>query len=118
MDAGDIIRLRLENQGINKRIFSNPYDVVSWLGAMQAQDYYALLWAVALRMKNAIENDIEQAISDKTIVRTWPMRGTLHFVTAEDVRWMLELLTPRVAAASKGRFKRLGIDQKKTDAKQ
>ncbi len=112
MDAGDIIRLRLENQGINKRIFSNPYDVVSWLGAMQAQDYYASLWAVALRMKNAIENDIEQAISDKTIVRTWPMRGTLHFVAADDVYWMLQLLTPRVIAASRGRFKRLGIDQK------
>ena len=31
------------------------------------------------------------------------MRGTLHFVAAEDVRWMLELLTPRVVAASAGR---------------
>src|SRR5262247_1090343 len=32
------------------------------------------------------------------IIRTWPMRGTLHFVSAADIRWMLELLTPRVAA--------------------
>jgi hypothetical protein len=113
MNTTDIIKLRLINQGINRRDFTRPADVVSWMGAMQAQDYYASLWAIGLRMNRAAEEDIEKSISNKTIVRTWPMRGTLHFVAAEDVRWMLKLLAPRVITGSAGRFRRLGIDKSK-----
>lgn len=53
---------------------------------------------------------VEQAIAEKKIVRTWPMRGTLHFVAPEDVRWMLEFLTPRVIARSANQYKQLGLD--------
>jgi len=49
-------------------------------------------------MRNAVEADVERALADRTIIRTWPMRGTLHFVAAADARWMLELLTPRIVA--------------------
>ncbi|HKI47046.1 MAG TPA: winged helix DNA-binding domain-containing protein [Balneolales bacterium] len=111
MNTTDIIRLRLINQGINRRNFTQPADVVSWMGAMQAQDYYASLWAIGLRMNRVSEDEIEKAISNKTIIRTWPMRGTLHFVAAEDVRWMLDLMTPRIISGSAGRFRRLGIDE-------
>jgi hypothetical protein len=38
------------------------------------------------------------------------MRGTLHFVAAEDVRWILPILTPRVVAGAQGRFRQLGLD--------
>src|SRR5215471_13309746 len=94
----DIARLRLHNQHIARATFEKPGDVVAWLGAVQAQDYLGALWAVGLRMRNAVEADIEQALADRTIIRTWPMRGTLHFVAAADARWMLELLTPRIVA--------------------
>lgn len=57
--------------------------------------------------------DVEQAIADRQIVRTWPMRGTLHLVAAEDVRWMQALLTPRIIASSVGHRKKLGIDDAK-----
>ena len=49
-------------------------------------------------MRNAVEADIERALANRTIIRTWPMRGTMHFVAAADVRWMLELMTPRILA--------------------
>jgi hypothetical protein len=98
MTSSDIARLRLHTQHIAGAGFEKPGDVVAWLGAVQAQDYLGALWAVGLRMRNAVEADIEQALADRTIIRTWPMRGTLHFVAAADIRWMLELLTPRVAA--------------------
>src|SRR5207237_2162453 len=62
--------------------------------------YPGALWAVGLRTRDATEAAIEQAIAERTIVRTWPMRGTLHFVAPEDARWMLQLLTPRVVAAN------------------
>lgn len=111
MNNRDIIDLRLSNQRITKRVVTVPGDIVSWMGALQAQDYYSALWAIGLRMKGAVYDEIEHAVADKSIVRTWPMRGTLHFVAAEDVHWMLELMTPRVIAASAGRFRRLGIDE-------
>src|SRR5204862_5384056 len=91
--------------------FAHPSDVVAWLGAVQAQDYLGALWAVGLRTPGATEQAIEQALAEKTIVRTWPMRGTIHFVAAADVRWMLELLAPRVIQRSKSRHTQLGLDE-------
>ena len=77
-----------------------------WLGAVQAQDYLGSLWAVGLRLKKGSEATVELAIADRSIVRTWPMRGTIHFVAAEDVRWMLPLLTPRIIADHTQRLQR------------
>jgi hypothetical protein len=85
---------------------------VQWLGAMQAQDYLHSLWGIGQRLKNAIEPEIEKAIADKTIVRTWPMRGTLHFVAPEDVRWMLKYLTPRIIKKYDSMFRKEGLDKK------
>ncbi len=106
----DIPRLRLYNQQITQGIIKNPADVVKWLGAVQAQDYLGSLWAIGLRTQHGTERDIEQAIIDKTIIRTWPMRGTLHFVPALDIVWMLELLAPRIIAKSAYRNKQLELN--------
>src|SRR5215475_14268334 len=108
----DVARLRLHNQRIAGATFEKPGDVVAWLGAVQAQDYLGALWAVGLRMRIAVEADIERALANRTIIRTWPMRGTLHFVAAADVRWMLELLTPRVVGSNAQRLLRqFGLDE-------
>ncbi|MGI8549736.1 MAG: winged helix DNA-binding domain-containing protein [Dehalococcoidia bacterium] len=106
----DIAQRRLQSQHIAQTPCTKPGDVVEWLGAAQAQDYLGALWAIGLRMQEATETEIEQAIADKTIIRTWPMRGTLHFVPAADVRWMLDLMTPRILAGSVRRFKQLELD--------
>jgi hypothetical protein len=112
MTSLNIAYQRLYNQHISETTFETPGDVVKWLGAVQAQDYIGALWALGLRMKKAVEADIEQALADKTIVRTWPMRGTLHFVAAADVRWMLGLLTPRIVAVRAQRlYQQLGLDE-------
>ena len=101
----------MANHGIANPTFAQPGDVVTWLGALQAQDYSGALWAIGLRMTGATERSIEQAIAERAIVRTWPMRGTLHFVAAQDVRWLLALLTPRVIAESAGRYRQLDLDE-------
>jgi hypothetical protein len=107
----EIARLRLRQQAIADPRFATPADVVRWFGAMQAQDYRGALWAVGLRMRAATEAMVEAAIAGRRIVRTWPMRGTLHFVAAEDVRWMQGLLAPRVIARDKARIERdFGLD--------
>jgi hypothetical protein len=103
-------RARLRVQGI-----TDPGDdavaVVRRLGAVQAQDYRASLWAVGVRMRAGTEADVERAIADARIVRTWPMRGTLHLLAAEDVRWMQRLLAPRAIARDGARHEReYGLD--------
>lgn len=106
MTSPDIARSRLHNQRIAGAAFEKPGDVVAWMGAVQAQDYLGALWAIGLRMRNAVEANIEQALANRTIIRTWPMRGTLHFVAAVDIRWMLDLLTPRIVANNAQRLLR------------
>ena len=107
----DVALQRLFSQQIAQPTFAHPSEVVAWLGAVQAQDYLGALWAVGLRTPGATEQMIEQALAEKTIVRTWPMRGTIHFVAAADVRWMLELLAPRVVRRSASRRTQLGLDE-------
>ncbi len=102
---------RLTNHRLAGPVCAQPGDVVSWLGALQAQDYHGALWAIGLRTAGTTERDIEQALAERAIVRTWPMRGTLHFVASQDVRWLLALLTPRVITHSAGRYRQLGLDE-------
>ena len=106
----DVATERLRNQGIAARAARGPVDVVATLGAIQAQDYLGGLWAVGVRLPGATEGSVEQALTDGSIVRTWPMRGTLHFVPSADARWMLELMTPRVLARNASRDRELELD--------
>jgi hypothetical protein len=65
---------------------------------------------VGLRLIDAHERDIERALAERTIVRSWPMRGTLHFLAASDARWVISLLALRALAKAVARLKALGID--------
>jgi Winged helix DNA-binding domain len=102
MTEGEIVRYRLVSQQIAATRYKTPAEVVSSLGAMQAQDYLGTLWAIGLRLPSATEKEVERAIEDRTIIRTWPLRSTLHFVAAADVHWFLELLGPRIISTEKG----------------
>jgi hypothetical protein len=94
----DITRWRLRNQRLSGGRFTTPEDVVSWLGAVQAQEYADSKWALSLRMRRATDTAIERALSNGTILRTHVLRPTWHFVAAADIRWMLSLTAPRVSA--------------------
>lgn len=111
----EIVRRRLDTQRISSTTCSRPGEVVAWLGAVQAQDYLGALWAVGLRLAGSDQGnhqrDVERAIAERTIVRSWPMRGTLHFLAASDARWMIELLAPRAAASAVNRLRAMGIDE-------
>jgi hypothetical protein len=111
MTTHHLTHQRLHHQQISAPALTKAEEVVNWLGAVQAQDYLGSLWAIGLRMQQATEASVEQAIATRTIVRTWPMRGTLHFVSPRDVRWMLNLLTPRVIARCAGLYKQAGLDK-------
>jgi hypothetical protein len=112
MIASDIVHLRLFCHRIVKKKFERPEQVVAWFGAMQAQDYAGVKWAVGLRCRNTTVAMIEQAVVNKAIVRSWLMRGTLHLVASSDLRWMLVLLGPRLIANSARRYRQLDLDEK------
>ena len=111
MTPSHIAALRLHNQQIARMRFQQPHELLAWLGAAQGQDYSGALWALGLRLPASTEAQIEQALLDKRIVRTWALRGTLHLVAATDLRWLLELLAPRMLAGAARRFHQLGLDE-------
>lgn len=110
MEQVEIAQKRLAAQHIEGQKFQEPEQVVRWMGAMQAQNYPQALWAIGKRMESATQAQVEQAIAEGKIIRTWPMRGTLHFIAPEDSKWLLALTSPRMLAASKGRLKQLELD--------
>jgi hypothetical protein len=96
-------------QRLSRHDLTTPADVVRALGAVQSQDLAGGLWAIGVRAR-CTRSDIEQAIANFTVVRTWPMRGTLHFVHRDDVHWMLAYGTPRVRKRAASRYRELKLD--------
>jgi hypothetical protein len=105
----DIATRRLAAQHVARPALASAHEVVAHLGAVQAQDYAASLWALGLRMRRPSLARVLAAIERGEILRTWPMRGTLHFVTARDARWMIDLLASRAMGRAAGRHRELGI---------
>ena len=85
------ISARLLNQQLICPRFSAPHDVVEWMGAMQAQDYRMMRWAVEMRTRRPSAKAFEKAFNEGRIVRTHLFRTTWQLVAGEDLRWMLEL---------------------------
>lgn len=83
MTNADIASQRLHHQRITHPIFQKPEEVVTWLAAVQSQDYAGAKWALALRGTGISEVAIEQAFNEGTILRTHAVRPTWHFVREE-----------------------------------
>lgn len=76
---------------------------------MQAQDLQAAMWAVGVRVPGCGLSDVRSALDTGAVVRSWPMRGTLHLVAPEDLRWMLDLTAERLTKSIAARHRELGI---------
>jgi hypothetical protein len=109
MAAAEIGLRRLASQRIAAGRLEHPAEVVRWLAAVQAQDYGQALWAIGARLRAGSLKQVEDAIADRQIVRTWLMRGTIHFAPPEDVRWLLALVAPRLVADDARRCAQLGL---------
>ena len=105
-----IPNIRLLNQQLLSPLFSQPKELVSWMGAMQAQNYSMVKWAVGMRLKSATIQTVEKALREGEILRTHVMRPTWHLVAAEDIRWMLKLSAERVIAANESYAKGHNLD--------
>ena len=85
--------------------------IATWFGAMQAQDVASGKWSLGVRVTGSQEADVDAAFENAELVRTWPMRGTIHIVPAQDIRWMLALTGIRALDASRTRRAQLGFDE-------
>ena len=106
----EITKLRADNQRLTKTNLASPDEVVQWLGAVQAQDYAGAKWAIAQRMNATTDAMLAQAFADGSIIRTHLLRPTWHFVSPQDIRWLLKLTAPRVLQALKYMDRQVELD--------
>ncbi len=109
LSIDDVLVLRMRNLLLAKRAARTPAEVVAWMGAMQAQDLASGEWSFGVRCGGLTQADVHQATIDRQILRTWPMRGTVHFVPPADAKWMLEVTGLRALRGAEGRRAQLGL---------
>ena len=96
------VAIRLLNQQLVAPQFNNPEEVVSHMGAMQAQEYRMMRWAVAMRTRKPSARAFKEAFDSGRIIRLHLMRGTWQLVSAEDYWPFLELCAPKAIAVTRG----------------
>ena len=96
------IAIRLLNQQLISPQFSTPTEVVRYMGAIQAQEYRMMRWAVAMRTRKPSIKAFKKAFDEGNIIRLHLMRGTWQLVCAEDYWSMIDLFAPKAIAVTKG----------------
>jgi hypothetical protein len=106
-------QLRLRAQRLTGRRPRDVAELVRAVAGLQAQDLPASRLAVRPRSTGVDEAAVRRACDqDRSVVRTWAMRGTLHMVAAEDAGWLVALLGPGFAAGNRRRRLQLGLDDR------
>lgn len=103
--------MRLVAQRLAGPAPASAAEAAAWMTAMQAQDLPGAITSLALRTRSRAAEEVAAAFDSGEIVRTWPMRGTLHLLAAGDLGWMLELEAGRASARAAGRHRELGLDE-------
>lgn len=103
--------LRQQNQQIAQSKFSSVNELINHMGAMQAQEFNHAKWAVGLRLSNVTEKQVEDAFNRGEILRTHLMRPTWHFVSPEDIYWLVGLSAKQIKSAMKARNRQLELTE-------
>ena len=103
------VSARLLGQQLVGPQFSAPHEVVEWMGAMQAQDYKMMRWAVAMRTRTPSAKAFEKDFNAGRIVRTHLFRTTWQLIPGEDLRWMLDLCREPALRGLRGWMKSNGV---------
>lgn len=107
-----IAHIRMSGHQLATPLFETPHEIVSWMGAIQAQDYSMAKWAIGIRSRCCSLHDIDESIRKGEILRTHILRPTWHFVSSQNIRWMLQLSAKRIRSAYESFHKNLNIDSK------
>ena len=79
------------------------------MGAMQAQEYRMMRWAVAMRTRKPSHKAFKKAFDEGRIIRLHLMRGTWQLVSADDYWPMVGLFGPKAIAVTKGWMSSNGV---------
>ena len=75
-----------------------------------AQDRSAAPLAIRARTPHVAAADVEAALSEeRSVVWSWAMRGTLHFISAEDQGWLVPLVAAGPLRGSSRRLAQEGL---------
>lgn len=86
--------------------------VVKELCGIQAQELPSAALAIRVRTTGLVATDVELArIEERSVIRTWGLRGTLHLLATEDTGWLLPFLGPVFIAGDRRRRVELGLDE-------
>ena len=96
------VAIRLLNQQFIAPQFKTPTEVVNHMGAMQAQEYRMMRWAVEMRTLKPSHKAFKEAYDSGRIIRLHLMRGTWQLVSAEDYWPFITLCGPKSIAVTKG----------------
>lgn len=110
MNPNAIVKARLDNHHLVGKGLKNAAEVVAWLGAVQSQDFFGAKWAIGQRTSKTTNIEVEKLFNEGKILRTHILRPTWHFVSPEDILWIQSLTAPRVHAASRSYYNKLGLD--------
>jgi winged helix DNA-binding protein len=88
----------------------DPADVARAIGGAQAQDTYAGPLTFRSRSRRLTAADVERArTEERSLLRTWVMRMTIHLIPTDDAGWMLPLFEPAIERWSRRRLEQLGM---------
>jgi hypothetical protein len=87
-----------------------PADVVRWFGAVQSQDFGPAKWSLGERLPDITDAEVQRSFDAGEFLRTHVLRPTWHFVTPDDIRWLLRLTGPRVHATNAYAYRQAGLD--------
>ncbi len=111
MNFTEIANIRLTSQQISSTKLKSVKEIVGWMGAIQAQDYAMAKWAIGIRFPDSTDKLVETAINNGEIIRTHLLRPTWHFVSADDIYWMIDLTAPQIKASLRSRHKELELSE-------
>jgi hypothetical protein len=101
---------RIARQGLTRPAARTPVEAVRRTTAVQAQDNLASRLGVRARSAGLTDADVRQATDEqRSLVRTWLMRGTIHLVATDDLRWLLALFAPALTRRFRTRWTQLAL---------
>jgi hypothetical protein len=111
IDPARLPRLRAAAQLLHRPVsVADPVELARAIGGAQAQDTYAGPLTFRSRSRRLTAADIDRARTEqRSLLRTWVMRQTIHLIPADDAGWMLPLFEPGIDSWSKRRLEQLGM---------
>jgi len=111
IDSERLSRLRSAAQLLHRPASTlDPAQLAREIGGAQAQDVYAGPLTFRSRSPRLTAADVTHArTEERSLLRTWVMRMTIHMIATEDAGWMLPLFEPRIEKWARRRLVQLGM---------